>query len=1322
VVDATTHYDFACNPGEKLTSGDATGNDTASGFDASQIARKTVNPAIVFPVEQWSVIEEMNMKNQILDKRLNIVIIFTLSLLWLGGLSTMVEGATSNWPMFKQNLSHTGYTLSNGPDTNNLLWKIFINATKVSNASQSSPVVEDGVIYVGKALSGESVTTGLIAINVPSREIIWEYITGGERASVVSTPAVSYDRVYFGSGDFSVYCVNKTNGELIWKYPTESIAIGSPAVYDGKVYIASFDGNLYALDATTNNPNGELVWKTVIGNIPHSSPAIVDNMVYIGSGGPGATPANLSCLNASTGEIIWEFTSQGGIYASPAIVNGILYFNSDSGFIYALNSTTGELIWSYEIGPNGTSPSVAFGRVFTMNDMSIEKTTYGDRYVYCFNALNGDLLWRYNVTKVSPIDGQSNNPKSSPAISADGKLFVGIDGKGPFWPDGAYQQGSIICLNATTDNPDGELIWEYELGEGVIVDSSPAIADEIVYISASDGYLYAFGQESVNRPPDISLIPSALTKNEGETITKAEIELATDPDGDPLTYTYSDWLTSLPYTTTYDDQGTHTLHVDVSDGTDTVGKDITVTVNDVNRAPVLDPIGNKSVDENTLLTFTVNATDPDGDALTYSASNLPQGASFDSATRIFSWTPAYDQAGIYPNVHFEVSDGIATDSEDITITVNNVNRPPVLNAIGNKSVNEGETLSFTVSGSDPDGDNLTYSASNLPQGAGFNSATRTFSWTPTYEQAGTYPNVHFEVSDGIATDSEDITITVNNVNRPPILNAIGNTSVNEGQNLSFTVSGSDPDGDNLTYSASNLPQGAGFNSATRTFSWTPTYDQAGIYPNVHFEVSDGTATDSEDITITVNNVNRPPVLNAIGNKSVNEGQTLSFTVSGSDPDGDTLTYSASNLPTGGSFNAGTRTFSWTPTYEQAGIYPNVHFVVTDGSLSDSEDITITVINVNRPPVLESIGDKSINEGQILSFTVSGSDPDGDTLTYSASNLPTGASFNAGSRTFSWTPTYEQTGIYPNVHFEVTDGSLSDSEDITITVNSVNRAPTADDQALSLQEDNSINISLTGSDPDGDSLTYTIVIQPEHGTLSGTAPNVTYEPDLNYDGTDSFTFKVNDGTSDSNIATISLTINPVNDAPELSVPDPIKFVVKSADPATKTYKLQATDPDGDTLTYSATGLPSDATLDPNTGELSWTITLSDIGNYPVTFTVSDGVLQDTETITVTVTKAPDFADKPNKTELKCYNNVFNPTKGEKALIVVEIPKQAHVRLNLYNTRGNKVRELADEEKEAGTHKYYWDGKSGNGDVVGSGVYFVHIQAGDYKKTKKIVVVK
>jgi len=102
----------------------------------------------------------------------------------------------------------------------------------------------------------------------------------------------------------------------------------------------------------------------------------------------------------------------------------------------------------------------------------------------------------------------------------------------------------------------------------------------------------------------------------------------------------------------------------------------------------------------------------------------------------------------------------------IPVTLTNgaisVNRAPVLASIGNKTVNEGASLSFTVAAIDADGDSLTYSTSNLPAGAVFNPATRTFTWTPSYRQASSYPGVHFVVSDSGSNDSEDIIITVNN--------------------------------------------------------------------------------------------------------------------------------------------------------------------------------------------------------------------------------------------------------------------------------------------------------------------------------------------------------------------------------------------------------------------------------------------------------------------------------------------------------------------------------------------------------------------------------
>jgi adhesin HecA-like repeat protein len=118
------------------------------------------------------------------------------------------------------------------------------------------------------------------------------------------------------------------------------------------------------------------------------------------------------------------------------------------------------------------------------------------------------------------------------------------------------------------------------------------------------------------------------------------------------------------------------------------------------------------------------------------------------------------------NCSLDLSNVIVGDINGVALTLNSVNgqviidSPPILNSIGNKTVNEGSLLSFTISATDPDGDSLTYSASNLPSGASFNASTRTFSWTPGFTQAGSYTSVHFQVSDGSLTDSEDITFTV----------------------------------------------------------------------------------------------------------------------------------------------------------------------------------------------------------------------------------------------------------------------------------------------------------------------------------------------------------------------------------------------------------------------------------------------------------------------------------------------------------------------------------------------------------------------------------
>ncbi|MDP3789259.1 MAG: hypothetical protein Q8R48_02530, partial [Candidatus Omnitrophota bacterium] len=222
----------------------------------------------------------------------------------------------------------------------------------------------------------------------------------------------------------------------------------------------------------------------------------------------------------------------------------------------------------------------------------------------------------------------------------------------------------------------------------------------------------------------------------------------------------------------------------------------------INRQPILDPIGNKVVNEGEELVFKVTAFDPDWDTLYFYAYGLPLGADFPvtlhilypdelvagEATVGFEWTPTYNQAGTY-EVQFIVMDGEPSEPhlkayENITITVNNVNLPPVITINPPQdifTVDEGQELKFRVSAMDPDtifGGVAGFTAQNLPIGAelvvwtGFRipedqSAIYDFVWTPNYAQAGVYNVVFVAIDSGELPMEKVVQITVNNVNLPP---------------------------------------------------------------------------------------------------------------------------------------------------------------------------------------------------------------------------------------------------------------------------------------------------------------------------------------------------------------------------------------------------------------------------------------------------------------------------------------------------------------------------------------------------------------------------
>jgi len=353
------------------------------------------------------------------------------------------------------------------------------------------------------------------------------------------------------------------------------------------------------------------------------------------------------------------------------------------------------------------------------------------------------------------------------------------------------------------------------------------------------------------------------------------------------------------------------------------------------------------------------------------------------------------------------------------------------------------------------------------------------------------------------------------------------------------------------------------------FVFTPIANQNGNgYASFTFAVVDNALTPDptpNTITINVNAVNDAPVLAPIGNKTVNEEILLQFDANASDIDvpADPLTFSLTSAPTGAVIDPDTGEFNWTPT-EAQGPSPTINdysfsVCVFDGTVSICEMIKVTVNEVNDAPsgvsktvtILED-GSKTFTALD-FGFTDLNDIPANTLSAVIITLLPGDGSLNLGSvpvvlnqsipveqlTNLVFAPHPNEYGTpYAAFNFKVRDdgeilnGVNTDPVNKTITFNvtSVNDTPVANAQPVSTQEDTNKAIILTGSDTEGSLLTYSIVTQPTHGILIGSPPNVTYDPNSNYNGPDSFTFRVNDGSLNSAPAAVTINVTPVNDLP------------------------------------------------------------------------------------------------------------------------------------------------------------------------------------------------
>ena len=633
--------------------------------------------------------------------------------------------------------------------------------------------------------------------------------------------------------------------------------------------------------------------------------------------------------------------------------------------------------------------------------------------------------------------------------------------------------------------------------------------------------------------------------------------------------------------------------------------------------------------EDTSMGGTLTATDPDNDSVTFSIVSGPAHGTvnLDAQTGAFTYTPAADYHG-GDSFTYQASDGGQfSNTATVSLTITPVNDAPVANA-GTASTNEDTDLVGSVSVTDVDNATLTYSVVSGPAHGGlvFDTLTGAFTYTPDGNYNGS-DSFTFKANDSsVDSNTATFSITVNAVNDAPVAIDASN-STNEDTTLIGSVTAFDIDGNPLTLSlVSGIPAAAGtltLNS-NGTYVFTPAADFSGS-ATFTFQANDGTVNSNiAAVSLTVNAVNDAPL--AIDDSATtNEDTPFSDTMSATDVDSASLTYTVLSGPSHGQLTlaTGTGAFTYTPDANFNGS-DTFTFRVNDGSAnSNIATFSITVVAVNDAPVADP-GSVTTNEDTTLTGAVTATDVDGNPLTYSLVSGPAPAAGTvtvAANGTFVFTPAANFNGS-ASFTFKASDGSLdSNTATVNITVNAVNDAPVAAAGNVSTNEDSSVTGTVSATDVDNPSLTYSVVSGPTHGTLDSFNPatgEFTYTPAANYNGPDSFTFKANDGSVDSNTATFSIAVNAVNDAPVAA-----SATASTNEDAVLVGAVSATDVDGNPLTYSlVSGPPAAAgtvTVAAN-GTFVFTPALNFNGSTSFTFQANDGAAN-SNTATINITVAP-----------------------------------------------------------------------------------------------------
>ncbi|HAO61977.1 MAG TPA: hypothetical protein DCQ90_08780 [Erysipelotrichaceae bacterium] len=802
------------------------------------------------------------------------------------------------------------------------------------------------------------------------------------------------------------------------------------------------------------------------------------------------------------------------------VAHGTLVLNADGTFTYTPDANYfGPDSFTYQANDGSADSNIATVNI-TVNPINDAPIANNDNY-----STDEDTLLSVILPGVLGNDTDVEGSVLSPILVSDvshGDLILNADGSFTYLP---------------APNFTGNDSFTYKVNDGT-VDSN--IATVTINVgSVNDAPVAVEDSYSINEDTLLTVVvPGILgndTDDDGDALTVALITnvahgtLALNADG---SFTY------LPAANYF---GPDSFTYQVNDGmADSNIVTVSITVNPINDAPVAQD-DNYSIDEDNTLNVAApgvltNDSDVDGPSLNISLlTDVTHGSLTLNADGSFSYTPNANFNGI-DSFTYTLSDGTLTDTATVTITVNPVNDAPVAQD-DSYIIDEDNPLSVPAAGvmendSDVDGPSLNVSLlSDVSNGTLVLNPDGSFEYTPDANFNGV-DSFTYTLTDGTLSDTATVTITINAINDAPVAEDDAYSTDEDVQLVIAApgILGNDVDVDSI-FSIDDHGQPANGTVVVQpdgSFVYTPNANFNGVDSFV-YGITDGEYIDTATVTITVNPINDVPTAD---NKTltVAEGGAGSGLFTGLDADGDVLTFKILTQPVNGtvSFNATTGSFTYTHNGGET-TSDSFTYAVNDGKVdSAAATVSITVTPVNDAPTAAG-ATYTVQIGSVFSRNFIRGDADGDPLTISIVNGPDRGSVSIAGGQF----TYTHDGVTldsDTFTFRVYDGQAY-SPIRTIRVNFtalpfVNTAPEVDNATFETEFETALNETVgdLGSDFDNDPLTFTLVTQPAHGTVTLNADGTfRYVPDNDYEGDDSFTYKANDGTDDSNIATVTITV-------------------------------------------------------------------------------------------------------------------------------------------------------------------------------------------------------